>query len=71
MNQNDLIINYIDRHGSITPKEAVNELDVWRLSSRINEIKKKKKVKTTYIPFTKASGKKSRYAKYEWRIDNE
>lgn len=68
MNQNELIINYIDRHGSITPKEAVNELDVWRLSSRMNEIKYKygKKVKTTFIPFKKADGKKSRYAKYEW-----
>lgn len=66
MSQNEMIIDYIVKHGSITPKDAVNELDIWRLASRITDLKRKgMKIKTTYVPFTKRDGKKSHYARYE------
>ena len=38
MTQNQMIINYIERFGSITPQEAINRLGVMRLAARIMEI---------------------------------
>lgn len=39
--QNDLIIDYIEKFGSITPLDALRDLGVMRLASRISDLKKK------------------------------
>jgi hypothetical protein len=40
MTQNERILAYIDRVGSITQREALNELGVARLASRVNDLRK-------------------------------
>ena len=39
MTQNERILAYIDRVGSITQREALNELGVARLASRVNDLR--------------------------------
>jgi hypothetical protein len=39
MTQAEKILDYMERHGSITPLEAVNELGVMRLGARIFDLK--------------------------------
>ena len=39
--QCDLILEYIGDFGSITPLEAIRDLGVYRLASRISDLKKK------------------------------
>jgi len=38
--QNDRILDYIDRFGSITQYEALQDLGVMRLASRISDLKR-------------------------------
>ena len=38
--QNDRIIEYIDKFGSITQLEALRDLGVFRLASRISDLKR-------------------------------
>ena len=38
--QRELILDYIDEYGSITPLEAMRDLGVYRLASRISEMRK-------------------------------
>lgn len=38
--QNDLILAYIETFGSITPLDAIRDLGVMRLASRISDLKK-------------------------------
>jgi len=40
MTQCDRVIDYIKQHGSITQLEAMTELGVFRLASRINDLKR-------------------------------
>ena len=39
--QNERILSYIEEHGSITQLEAINDLGVMRLASRISDLKRK------------------------------
>ena len=39
--QNQRIINYLDSHGSITQLEALSELGIMRLASRISDLRRK------------------------------
>lgn len=39
--QNERILSYIEEHGSITQLEALNDLGVMRLASRISDLKRK------------------------------
>ena len=38
--QNQLIIDYIHKYGSITPLEAMRDLGVFRLASRISDMRR-------------------------------
>lgn len=38
--QNQRILDYLDSHGSITQLEALRELGVFRLASRISDLRK-------------------------------
>lgn len=39
-NQNQRILAYIDRHGSITQLEAIRDIGCMRLASRISDLKR-------------------------------
>lgn len=39
MKQNDAILDYIQRNGSITALQAVRDLGIMRLASRVNELR--------------------------------
>lgn len=38
--QNERILDYMDKHGSITQIEAMNKLGVMRLASRISDLRR-------------------------------
>ena len=40
MTQNDRVYEYLTEHGTITSLEAITELGVTRLASRINDLKR-------------------------------
>lgn len=40
VSQNDKIISYLEKHGSITPLEALKELSCFRLAARIADLEK-------------------------------
>lgn len=39
MTQNEMILNHIKKHGSITSMEAFSEYNITRLSGRIHELR--------------------------------
>lgn len=39
MNQTEKVLDYLERHGSITPLEAMNKLGIMRLGARIFDLK--------------------------------
>ena len=39
--QNDRLLEYLKTHDGITQVEALNELGIFRLASRVNDLKKK------------------------------
>ena len=39
MTQTEKILDYMERHGSITPLEAMNKLGIMRLGARIFDLK--------------------------------
>jgi hypothetical protein len=39
--QNDRLLEYLKTHDSITQLEALNELGIFRLASRVNDLKKR------------------------------
>jgi hypothetical protein len=41
LNQQERVLQYLEEHGAITQKEALNELGVYRLASRIHNIKQR------------------------------
>lgn len=40
MTQNEMLITYMRRHEKVTAMEALNELGIMRLASRISDLKK-------------------------------
>lgn len=40
LTQNDRILDYMDEHGGITQLEAIQELGVMRLASRISDLRR-------------------------------
>ena len=41
MTQQEKVLEYIKKHGSITPMEAFSELGITRLAARVNEMGRK------------------------------
>ena len=65
MTQEQMVLKYMQDFGSITPMEALNDLGVYRLASRISDLRSKGyKIETENIYFENRYGKKSHYAKY-------
>ena len=67
--QVQLILDYLDEFGSITPLEAIRDIGCYRLSARISDIKKKGyPVKTELIPVMNRRGKQSKVARYSLEV---
>ena len=63
--QEQKIITYIDRYGSITQLEAIVDLNVYRLASRMNGLKNKGYTfKTEMIHGKNRDGEPTRFARY-------
>ena len=63
--QVQLILEYIDEFGSITPLEAMRDIGCYRLSARISDIKKLGyPVKTEIISVKNRRGNNSNVARY-------
>ena len=60
MSQNRMILYHLQRHGSITPFQALNEMGCFRLAARIDELRRDGHGIKTIIE--KRNGK--RYARY-------
>lgn len=61
---NDVIMHLI-KYGTITPMEAFNEYNLYRLSSVIYVLRARgMNIITENVPFTSKYGTKSSYAKY-------
>lgn len=61
---NDVVMHLI-KYGSITPMEAVNKYNLYRLSSVIFELRNRGMIiDTEKVPFVSKYGTKSSYAKY-------
>lgn len=76
--QNERIVAYLKKHGTINPMQALKELSIMRLASRISELRLdrkapiEKELKTTTNQF----GEEVRYAEYrlldpDWDMNKE
>lgn len=66
MSQNQMILDYLERNGSITQNEATDQLGCTRLGARIWELKNERgiKISRTMVDGTNRFGAKTRYARY-------
>ena len=63
--QVQLILEYMDEFGSITPLEAIRDIGCYRLSARISDIKKRGyPVRTELVSVQNRRGKQSKIARY-------
>lgn len=64
--QCQLILDYIEEFGSITPLEAMRDLGVYRLASRISEMKHRLSIpiKSEWITVPTRRGTKTRIKRY-------
>ena len=65
MKQIERVMMYLDRYGSITTREAFNELGIARLASRIHDLKKiGYPIKSETIRVKNRFGENTHYTKY-------
>ncbi len=71
MTQEEKILDYMERHGSITPLEAMNELGVMRLGARIYDLKESGiKIITETVKGKNRDGETTRFARYRLEKEN-
>lgn len=67
MTQCEMIVDYIDRYGSITDIEAYADLGIRRLAARISDLKDRGyDIKTVSETGKNRFGKKTHYSRYSW-----
>lgn len=67
--QCDMVLQYLKDFGSITQLEALQDLGIMRLASRVSEINKFNKIiKTEFVYSTNRYGKPIKFAKYSFII---
>lgn len=60
--QNKTVLKHLMEHGSITPREAVNLYDIWRLSARIYDLRDKGiEIETLQIENINTTGTHAKY----------
>ena len=71
MTQEEQILEYMERNGSITPLEAMNEFGIMRLGARIYDLKESGvKIITETVTSRNRAGKRVRFARYRLERDN-
>ena len=69
--QCEMIEDYLDEWGSITPLEAMRDLGIMRLASRIADMKKSGlKIKSEMVSVATRNGGRTHIARYSWADDN-
>ena len=65
-NQRQMVIDFIDEFGSITPLDAIREFGITRLASRVYELKKLDGIELKAVPEPSINryGKKVVHARY-------
>ena len=64
MTQCERLKEYLKVNGSINPLEAWNEIGVYRLSARINDLRKEMKIDTCTVEVKNKFGEICRVAEY-------
>ena len=65
MTQNSMILDYLERNGSITQAEAINQFGCYRLGARIWELKERGfQIIRHMEEGTNRFGSRTRYARY-------
>lgn len=66
-----MIVDYLNEFGSITPLEAIRDLGIYRLASRISDLKKQGlNIKSEMVSVATRNGGKTHIARYSWADDN-
>lgn len=69
--QCEMIEDYLDTYGEITPLEAMRDLGIYRLASRISDMKKRgHKIKSEMVSVATRNGGRTHIARYSWADDN-
>ena len=69
--QCEMIEEYINEYGSISALEAMRDLGIMRLASRICQLKKQgHKIKSKMVSVATRNGGKTYVARYSWEDDN-
>ena len=67
MTQCEMIVDYINRYGSITDVEAYADLGIRRLAARISDLKDQGyNIKSVGETGKNRFGKRTRYTRYSW-----
>lgn len=70
--QRQMVLDYMHDFGSITPLEAIVDLGVHRLASRISELKKMGyPIESEFIPVKNRYGKTSRVKRYWVEVEKQ
>lgn len=65
MNQNERVLKYMKDFGSITQMEAITDLGVMRLASRVSDLKRSgHRIKSELVASKNRYGEPIRFAKY-------
>lgn len=65
MTQNDRIMNHLQEHGTITQLEAMQEYGIYRLASRISDLRKEGiKIDRTMVKGKNRYGESTCFAEY-------
>lgn len=68
--QAQLILDYMDEFGSITPLEAIRDIGCYRLSARISDLKKMGyPIETKMESVPNRRGKRSNIARYSLAVE--
>ena len=71
MTQTEKVLDYMERHGSITPLEAMNKLGIMRLGARIYDLKDSGvKIITERVTERNRNGELCSFARYRLEEDN-
>lgn len=70
LTQTDLVLDYLNTHGTITPLEALRELGCFRLAARIHDIEQRGYVvpRRTVTVTGKKTGRKVRITEYSYPL---
>jgi len=71
MSQNDRILDHLNTVGPIRPMTAWNDLGIYRLASRINDLRKAgHKIKTKKVEVVNRWGEAAHIAEYSLEVEN-